>query len=126
MRGAGVSTTSCRRVTPITLTHFEHAPPTLGAVVRALGLRSPANPAPLSRLRVVIWWRAEERVFEADLATHVLLRLWLGLRHGPRVTRHADDEGTECKEGKGINGEQVGKKVTRRVEGQIVIVEKDV
>ena len=95
-------------------------------MVRALGLRSPANPAPLSGLRVVLWRRAEERVFEADLATHVLLHLWLGLRHGTRVTRHADDEGTECEEGKGINDEQVGKKVTRRVEGQIVIVEKDV
>jgi len=98
----------------------------LGAVVCALGFGSPANTAPLSGLRVVLWRRAEERVFEADVATSVLLYLWLGLGHGPWVTRHADDERAECEERKGINNEQVGKEVARRVEGQIVVVEEDV
>jgi hypothetical protein len=109
-----------------TLTHFENAPPALGTMVRALGFRSPANPAPFSGLRVVLWRRAEERVFEADLPTCLWLCLWLGIWHRPRVTCQADDERTECEEGKGINDEEVDKEVTRRMEGQIVIVEKDV
>ena len=97
-------------------------------MVRALGFRSPANPAPLSGLRVVLWRRTEERVFKADLATRftVLLYFRLSIRHGPGITRHADDERAEREEGKGIYDEQVDKEVARRMEGQIMVVEKDV
>lgn len=80
----------------VTLTHFEYASPALGTMVRALGFRSPANPTPFSGLRVVLWRRAEKRVFEADLATRLWLYLclcqWLGIGHRPRVTCQADDE----------------------------------
>ena len=92
----------------------------------ALGFGSPAHAAPLSGLRVVLGRHAEERVLDTDLATRFLLYLRGGLRHGARVTRHADDERAVCEEGKGINSEQVGKEVAGRVEGLVVVVQKDV
>lgn len=96
-------------------THFKHTTPTLGAVVRTLGLRPPANATPPSRLRVIVRRRrgTEQRVFDANFvstatsatATTDILRF--GIWDGTRVACHAGDERAECKEGTGVDDEEV-------------------
>ena len=81
-----------------THTHFKHTAPTLGAVVRTLGLRFPANAAPPPRLRVIVRrrWSIEQRVFNANFvtttATDVVGILRFGFWDWPWVSCHACDE----------------------------------
>jgi hypothetical protein len=104
----------------ITRTHFQHTTPTLGAVVRTLGLRLPANAAPPSWLRVIVRRRrgAEQRIFDANFvstttgtgttaSTKVVRVLRFGLWDWPWVACHAGDEGAEGEEGKGVDDEEV-------------------
>jgi hypothetical protein len=99
-------------------THFKHTAPTLGAVVRTLGLRLPANAAPPPGLRIIVRRRRgiEQRIFNANFvtastATDVVGILRFGLWDGPWVACHAGDEGAEGEEGKGVDDNEVDDKV---------------
>jgi hypothetical protein len=99
--------------------------------MRALWLGPPAAAAPFSRLGIIIWWRAEQRVFKAHISAVIVVGCsglqWLGVvRDWTWVTCDAGDQGVKCEEGEGVDDEEVRDKVVRRVEGQIVIVEEDV
>jgi hypothetical protein len=85
--------------------------------VRALGFGPPANAAPLSGLCVIVrGWCGKQRVFEAQVAAHVVGRLFhLGLRDRSWIARHAGDERAEGEEGEGIDDEEVRDEVVRRV-----------
>jgi len=81
-------------------------------MVRALGLRPPANATPPSRLRVIVRRRrgTEQRIFDAYFVSPTsaptgILRFWIWNR--TRVACHADDERAEGEEGKGVDYEEV-------------------